>query len=110
MTDAAFIVRYAGPHVSIQDGGRRGYMRFGVPRSGPMDRLACAAANIALGNPRDFPCIEISMGGIELECTVGPVTVAVAGGGFSVAFGERKEGAWTVATVQAGERIVIRPG
>ena len=25
-----------GPHVSVQDAGRRGLMRFGVPASGPM--------------------------------------------------------------------------
>src|SRR5262249_46302178 len=110
MTEAAFAVTFAGPHVSIQDAGRRGYMRFGVPSSGPMDRSSFAAANVALGNPRDFPCVEISMGGLILECLAGPVTVAVAGGGFTVQFGDRKVSSWMVARVQTGERIAIRPG
>ena len=110
MNEAAFAVKFAGPLVSVQDSGRRGYMRFGVPASGPMDRIAFAAANAALGNPPGSPCIEISMGGLTLECQSGPITVAVAGGGSVVELGERKAGSWTVATVRPGERIVVRPG
>ena len=110
MSEAAFAVKFAGPLVSVQDAGRRGYMRFGVPASGPMDRIAFAAANAALGNPPGSSCIEISMGGLTLECLSGPVTVAVAGGGFVVELGQRKLGSWTVATVRRGERLVIRPG
>lgn len=30
-------IRFAGPHVSVQDTGRPGMARFGVPGSGPMD-------------------------------------------------------------------------
>lgn len=110
MTEAAFAVRFAGPLVSIQDSGRHGYMRFGVSASGPMDRVSFAAANAALGNPLGRPCIEVSMGGLVLECLSGPITIAVAGGGFAVECGDRKVGSWTVASVRPGERITIRPG
>ena len=41
---ARLTVAFAGPHVTVQDGGRPGLARFGVPRSGAMDRLALAAA------------------------------------------------------------------
>jgi hypothetical protein len=34
-----------GPHVTLQDAGRRGWRRFGVTRSGAMDLPALAAAN-----------------------------------------------------------------
>ena len=44
---ARLIVRFAGPHVTVQDGGRPGLARFGVPASGAMDRLALAAAEYA---------------------------------------------------------------
>ena len=57
MSEALLSVSFAGPHVSVQDGGRPGLMRYGVPRSGPMDRRAFAAANLALGNPADVPGI-----------------------------------------------------
>ena len=39
----------AGPAVSVQDGGRTGRMRFGVTAAGPMDPLAHATANLAIG-------------------------------------------------------------
>jgi allophanate hydrolase len=84
MSETVLSVSFAGPHVSIQDAGRRGFMRFGVPASGPMDRASFAAANVALGNPAGHPAIEISLGGLMLQCVSGAVTFAVAGGGFVV--------------------------
>jgi allophanate hydrolase len=110
MSETVLSVSFAGPYVSIQDAGRRGFMRFGVPASGPMDRAAFAAANVALGNDAGHRAIEISMGGLMLQCVSGAVTFAVAGGGFIIEHGERRAGSWTVATLRAGERMTIRPG
>ena len=85
MADARFRIVFAGPHVAFQDGGRPGLMRFGVTRSGPMDSLAHAAANLAVGRPADATAVEVSLGGLVLDCVEGAVTLAVAGGGFVVA-------------------------
>src|SRR5262245_49059903 len=98
MASAGFIVTHVGPHVSIQDSGRPGLMRFGVPVSGPMDRTSFAIANTALGNRTFPPGIEISMGGIQLECIEGSVTVALAGGGFQVAVDQASFDSWVVTT------------
>lgn len=110
MTGATFRVTQSGPQVSIQDGGRAGHMRFGVPASGPMDRKSFAIANIALGNDPAATGIEVSRGGVELECLAGRVTVAVAGGGFIVETNGRRRGSWTVISVRNGDRLAIRPG
>lgn len=110
MADACFRIARVGPHVSIQDGGRPGLMRYGVPASGPMDRFSAAAANVALGNPSGAPLVEASMGGLALECLEGAVTVAVAGGGFLVDNAGEKPGCWAAFTVRAGETLSIRPG
>lgn len=107
---AAISVVAAGPLVSVQDGGRAGLMRYGVPRSGPMDRGAFAAAHLALGQPADAPGIEISLGGLTLECLAGEVGFALTGGGFIAEHGDRRIGSWSVATLRAGERLVIRRG
>lgn len=107
---ARLIVGFAGPHVTVQDGGRPGLARFGVPASGAMDRLALAAANLAVGNAAGAACLEVSLGGVQVECVEGPVSFAVAGGGFIVEHAGRKGGAWQVATLHAGERLVIRRG
>lgn len=103
---AKFRVNFAGPHVSFQDAGRVGHLRFGVPRSGPMDRLSFAAANAALGNDLDTTAIEISLGGLMLECLEGQMSLALAGGDF----GAQQDGAWRVFTLQAGEKLTVRPG
>ncbi|AWI58379.1 biotin-dependent carboxyltransferase family protein [Sinorhizobium fredii] len=110
MSEAVLAVNFAGPHVAIQDAGRQGFMRFGVPASGPMDRLSYAAANTALGNSGNQPAIEISLGGLVVDCVSGQVTFAVAGGGFIIEHAGRKMGSWTVETLRAGERLAIRPG
>ncbi|WP_426032305.1 biotin-dependent carboxyltransferase family protein [Cypionkella sp. TWP1-2-1b2] len=110
MTEASLSVTFAGPHVSIQDQGRRGLMRYGVPASGPMDRRSFAIANAALGNPVGHPGIEISLGGLSLHCESGTVTFALAGGGFIAETAGRKLGAWNIFTLQADETLIIRPG
>jgi allophanate hydrolase subunit 2 len=71
MTRALLQVVQAGPHVTVQDMGRPGMMRFGLSASGPMDRTALAIANAALGNPPEAPGIEISRGGLTLELLEG---------------------------------------
>jgi allophanate hydrolase len=110
MASASFIVTHVGPHTSIQDSGRPGLMRFGVPASGPMDRTSFAIANVALGNATVPPAIEISMGGFQFECVEGSVTIAMAGGGFQVAIDQASFGSWVVATMHAGSRLSVKPG
>jgi len=100
----------AGPQVSVQDGGRPGFGRFGVPQSGPMDRRALRIANLALGNPEAAAGIEVSRGGLALVCRSGPVTMALAGGGFGVWRDATPMPPWGVLTLRAGQRLDIRPG
>lgn len=100
----------AGPQVTLQDGGRRGMMRFGVPASGALDRKALALANLALGNPPGAAGIEVSVAGLTLACLEGAVSVAITGGGFIVEHAGRRLGGWHVLTLRAGEELTIRKG
>ena len=99
-----------GPHVSVQDAGRRGLMRFGVPASGPMDRKSFAIAHAALGNPADGPAIEVSVGGLAVVCEQGAVSVAIVGGGFRVRIGNHDAGSWSVLSLRAGDTLQIDAG
>ncbi|MDR3493948.1 MAG: biotin-dependent carboxyltransferase family protein [Ancalomicrobiaceae bacterium] len=110
MTSAILAVAEAGPFVTIQDGGRPGLMRFGVPASGPMDRAGFRYAQAALGNRQDAAAIEISLGGVALDCLDGSVTIALAGGGFRAAIDGAAIAGSSVATLRAGSRLTIRPG
>lgn len=110
MSDAILSVSFAGPLVTIQDGGRPGNMRFGVSASGPMDRLSFDAANAALGNDPGHTGIEVSMGGVILQCREGQVSLAIAGGDFVVEHAGATQTSWQVITLSKGERLSIRAG
>jgi 5-oxoprolinase (ATP-hydrolysing) subunit C len=76
---AALVVIACGAATTVQDGGRSGYLRFGLSGSGPMDRLAHAAANVLVGNPIDAPAIEFGLGGGRFRVEGGPLRLALAG-------------------------------
>ena len=110
MTPARFTISHAGPQVTLQDAGRFGVLRYGVPASGPMDRMAFRVANLALGNAPMTPAIEVSLGGLTLMCTQGQVSFAVAGGSFQVAVDTQSLGPWSVATIKTGQTLTISRG
>lgn len=107
---ASVRVAFAGPLVSFQDAGRPGNMRFGVPASGPMDRVAHAAANVSVGNAAGATAIEVSLGGVVLDVLGGAVTMAVAGGESHVEVNGAAVPSWHAMTVREGDRVGVRPG
>ncbi|MGY5850570.1 5-oxoprolinase subunit C family protein [Salegentibacter sp. F14] len=52
---------------SIQDFGRRGFQKYGVPFSGAMDALALKTANLILRNKADAAVLEITQLGPRLK-------------------------------------------
>jgi allophanate hydrolase subunit 2 len=55
------IVDRVGPLCTVQDRGRFGHARHGVPASGPLDREAFAAALAAVGGRDDDAAIELPL-------------------------------------------------
>ncbi len=110
MSDATLAVHFAGALVTLQDGGRPGHLRYGVAASGPMDRVAFAAANAALGNIANKTAIEVSLGGLIVECKSASITLAIAGGDFMIEHAGAKTNGWTILTLREGERLSVRVG
>lgn len=110
MSDVDFSISYAGPLVTFQDIGRPGNMRYGVSASGPMDIVSFEAANAVLGNDTKQTAIEISLGGLILQCHEGSITLAITGGDFLIEYQGQKISSWTVLTIQKGERLSVRAG
>lgn len=73
------VVETVGPATSVQDGGRFGAQRYGLPPSGAMDRTALAAANCLVGNEPFSAAIEIGPLGAAFTARGGVVCVALAG-------------------------------
>lgn len=68
----------SGMYTTVQDQGRPGYLRYGLPAGGVMDRSAFVAANKALGNNAHAAVLEVTGTMPVLEC-MQPMTVAIAG-------------------------------
>ena len=100
----------AGAGVTLQDGGRFGYLRYGVTPAGPMDPLAFATANRAAGAPPDAPAIEVSLGGVELTVDGGPVSLAIAGGGFRLQLDGSELPMSAVVRLAPPQKLAIRAG
>jgi antagonist of KipI len=65
-------------YTTIQDLGRFGLMRYGIPPSGAMDQSAYRIANYLVGNGEDAACLEVGVYGLQIEA-LAPATVAIAG-------------------------------
>ena len=100
----------AGPDVTIQDGGRHGYLRYGVTGAGPMDRLAHATANRAVDNAATVAAIEVSLGGIEVTVDDGAIAVAVAGGEFAITLNGQALPLAVTTLVEPGAKLRLRAG
>lgn len=67
-----------GLATTVQDRGRFGYYRYGIPQGGAMDDYAAAIANRLVGNPPDAALLECTYLGPRIRVDA-PTTVAVAG-------------------------------
>ena len=89
---------------TVQDGGRIGWRRFGVPSSGPMDVFAFRAANMLAGNRPDASALEIGSGDIVLRATYDCV-IAVAGAGHDLSVSIWDFSTWSSCFVRSGSTI-----
>jgi 5-oxoprolinase (ATP-hydrolysing) subunit C len=81
---AHLVIRAAGLGTTLQDGGRHGYLRYGVSAAGPMDWQSHGRANILAGNPEQAVAIEVGLGGIEISAEGGAISLGFAGAPFSL--------------------------
>jgi biotin-dependent carboxylase-like uncharacterized protein len=69
---------------TLQDFGRTGYQRLGIPVSGALDAVSLRAANLLVGNPQGTGALEIAYQGPTLAIDAESVRVAFAGGSAPV--------------------------
>ena len=76
-----------GPQTTVQDAGRAGQMRYGIPPSGPVDRPSFVLANRLVGNAEGAAALEFTLMGPRLRAEA-PCTVAVTGAEAPVALND----------------------
>lgn len=75
----------------VQDSGRIGYTRIGVPPGGAADGLSLRCANELVGNRAGAAAIEMAMLGLAARASV-PLTICLAGASAPSAFIEAVDG------------------
>ena len=96
-----------GPLTSIQDHGRIGLARLGIPRSGAMDALSLELANALVGNAPGEAAIELAWMGLTLRAHAAPVTLSVTGVPAHVRRGGRDGAAHATIVLQPGEVLDV---
>lgn len=76
---AAIRIVEGGLFTTVQDLGRRGHQRLGVPPSGALDPVSLRTANLILGNPPGTAALEMCRLGCTIEVEAESVRIALAG-------------------------------
>jgi antagonist of KipI len=63
------VIQSAGLLTTVQDSGRFGYQRYGMPAGGAMDPFSFLLANALVGNRPDAACLETTYSGPEIVFT-----------------------------------------
>jgi antagonist of KipI len=97
-----------GPLTTVQDGGRVGQLRYGIPPSGPVDRRAFAIANRLVGNDEGAAGLECTLMGPRFEVQAS-CAIAVTGAAMPVTVNGAEAPGWATIEVKAGDVIKLAP-
>ncbi|RPH32167.1 MAG: biotin-dependent carboxyltransferase family protein [Bacteroidales bacterium] len=98
---ASIIIHSPGLLTTVQDFGRYGYQRFGMPVSGAMDSLSLRLANLLVGNHPNDACLETTLTGPEISFTSKGV-IAICGADMNPSINGK--------TIQLNKTIEVKAG
>jgi len=101
----ALYVLDPGLLTTLQDAGRRGYERFGVPVSGAMDWFALHAANRLVGNPPGAAALEFLSAAPPTLVPGEDILLAGGGAGFSIEVDGIPIPRWMAFRARAGQTV-----
>jgi antagonist of KipI len=103
----AFQVLNPGILTTVQDRGRKGFMKYGTPASGAADAFAAETANLLAGNRPGAAVLETALFRLEL-LALENLTVAVTGGNLAPTLNGGPMPMWQTVPVRAGDRLAFR--
>jgi len=95
-----------GPQTTVQDLGRPGHLRYGIPPSGPIDRAAFVAANRLAGNADGAAGLECTVMGPRFEVETA-CAIAVTGAEMPVTVNGAEAPAWTTVLLRPGDVVKL---
>jgi biotin-dependent carboxylase-like uncharacterized protein len=103
----AFQVLHPGVLTTIQDYGRRGFMKYGTPVSGNADLFSAQVANLLVGNDPGTPLLETTLFRLDLLALMDS-TIAVTGGNLTPKINQDPMPMWQSVGIKSGDRIFFR--
>jgi biotin-dependent carboxylase-like uncharacterized protein len=101
-----FSVLQPGPLTTFQDLGRTGHMAQGLTEGGPMDVRSFVIANQLVGNDINKTALEITLGGLSLQC-LAPCTVAITGAFCPVTINGKPQSLWKALTLNTNDKLEV---
>jgi len=95
-----------GPQTTVQDLGRPGHLRYGVPPSGPIDRAAFVVANGLVGNADAAAGLECTVMGPRFEVETA-CAIAVTGAEMPVTVNGAEAPAWRTLLLKPGDVVKL---
>ena len=108
MTQSTIRVTNSGLLTTVQDLGRRGFQKYGVPVCGALDAVSMRIANILVGNPETLAGLEITAVAPSLVFDRDAV-IAIVGADFAPVIDGVEARAWESVRVPAGAAVGFRP-
>ncbi len=102
-----FSILTPGGYTSIQDRGRFGYQKMGIPVSGVLDAFAFHCANLLVGNPKNSAVMEITVMGPRLEI-MAEADLAVTGADIKMTLNDQPLETWASFSVKPGDVLDIQ--
>ena len=93
--------------VTVQDLGRRGFQRYGVPVCGAMDTFALMAVNHLVGNALDAAGLETALAGFSVKANI-DCLVAAGGRGYKLFVEGKERPLWSAVFVKNRETILLQ--
>lgn len=103
----AFQVLNPGILTTIQDLGRRGYMKFGIPRSGVADRFSAQVANWLVGNSSLAALLEIILFRLELVA-LNNLEIAITGADLLPTLNGQILPMWETIYIKEGDHLMFK--
>ncbi len=97
-------VQEGGLFTTVQDLGRYGYQRYGVPVAGAVDPFALRVANILVDNEDGAAGLEITLAGPKLQFLADAV-IAITGGDLDPRVDDEPAAMWQALAVSRGAAL-----
>jgi len=104
---ATFEILEPGILTTIQDLGRYGFSRFGVPPSGALDAFSFRVGNLLVGNGEREAGIETTLMGLKIRA-LREAVIAITGGDLSPSLNEEPLEMWRTHLLVKGDVIAFK--